>query len=343
MTLREQWEELIIEKSKLLIFGTGKVGLRLYELLKESGQQEKLIGFLITSIGADGFEKQSMIESKPIIDFKGAYDHTVTVMVSVSKVYHPEVYKHLKEYGFLDVIDAQKFYNLELKRKDIGDLEADIKEYIDDNVILDKDLENIREKIILDFRKNRQAFGGDFFYQSYPPLGIKGQRPTDVRVETYEIRKYLKQDSDVLDIGCNCGFLDMYLADWVNSVTGIEYNEKLVEVAKELASMLGKENVTFQNADYKKWQSSNVKKFDIIFSCAVHIWLNITPEEYAVQLNELLKINGHIVFESQTLQSDILYDVFCIQFIRKGLRQIKEGYIKDDGQTDRKYVIFAKE
>ena len=62
-----------------------------------------------------------------------------------------------------------------------------------------------------------------------------------------------------------------------------------------------------------------------------------------MQLYGLLKSGGHLVFESQTLQSDKLYEAFCKELDEIGLKRVKEGYIKDDGKTDRRYAIFEKE
>ena len=343
MKLREEWEKLLAASSNVLIFGTGSVGLRLYELMRETGQQEKVSGFLVTSFHVDGAAAKREIDGKQVVDCWGDCDHTAKVLVSVSRVYHPEVYKQLEAEGFLDIIEAHKFYNLELKSTDIFNENIDIKKYADTEIELDKSQQDICRKIILNFCECKQAFGGDIFYQSYPPLGIKGERLTDVRLESYGVKPYLTLKSDVLDIGCNCGFLDMVIADEVRSVTGIEYNEKLVEIARKSSDMLGKSNIAFFNVDYKEWQSVNTKKFDIIFSCAVHIWLNISPKEYALQLYGLLKSGGHLVFESQTLQSDKLYEAFCKELDEIGLKRVKEGYIKDDGKTDRRYAIFEKE
>lgn len=63
----------------------------------------------------------------------------------------------------------------------------------------------------------------------------------------------------------------------VNEILGIEYNEKLVEIAQDTAKLLKVENVEFVNADYNEWQKNNSKKFDVILAFAVHIWLNIEP------------------------------------------------------------------
>lgn len=321
MTLREEWNEQIKDKNDIYIYGAGKVGKRLLKLLVESGIGEKCKGFLVTSLE----ENEKQIMGKEVIKFTGDLYKDISIFVSVSKAYHPEVYKILEENDFQNVIEAHKYYSLELDNKQIEYGEV-----------------NSREDLIHKYKKYSQAFGGEKFYQSLPKLDIIGERPTDERLITYDIDKYITKESSILDIGANCGFIDLTLAEKVNEIVGIEYNEKLVEIAKDTAKLLNIDNVQFINADYNEWQKHNTKKFDIILAFAVHIWLNIEPDEFANQIYKLLNDNGYFIFESQTYQSDILYDKFCEEFINIGLKELNKEFMKDDGKTLRKFSIFKK-
>lgn len=321
MTLREEWNEQIKDKNDIYIYGAGKVGKRLLKLLFESGIGEKCKGFLVTSL--EDNEKQIM--GKEVIKFTGDLNKDISIFVSVSKAYHPEVYKLLEENNFQNIIEAHKYYSLELDNKQIEYGEV-----------------NNREDLIHKYKKYSQAFGGKKFYQSLPKLDIIGERPTDERLIKYDIDKYINKESSILDIGSNCGFIDLTLAEKVNEIVGIEYNEKLVEIAKDTARLLNIDNVQFINADYNEWQKYNTKKFDIILAFAVHIWLNIETDEFANQIYKLLNDNGYFIFESQTYQSDILYDKFCEEFISIGLKEVNKEFMKDDGKTLRKFSIFKK-
>ena len=199
-----------------------------------------------------------------------------------------------------------------------------------------------REKIIQMRIGNNQAFGEDGFYQSFPRLLLKGMRPTDRRIETYGLAQYLSKDAEVLDIGANTGFLDMEIAPQCKSVLGVEYNEKLVSIADTARKMLEIKNVTFTCADYSKWKKANNRRFNVIFSFAVHIWLGIAPEMYAEDICDLLEENGIFLFESHNIKNDKMHKVYGEAFRNKGLEEIATGYIMDDGLQERKYRIFRK-
>ena len=321
MTLREEWNEQIKNRNNIYIYGAGKVGKRLLKLLIESGIGEKCKGFLVTSLD----ENERQIMGKEVIKFTTDLEKNINIFVSVSKVYHPEVYQLLEKNNFNDIVEAHKYFSLELNNGQVEYGEV-----------------NSRDDLIQKYRKSAQAFGGERFYQSLPKLNIIGDRPTDKRLAEYGIDKYITKESNILDIGANCGFIDLTLSYKVNEILGIEYNEKLVEIAQDTAKLLKVENVEFVNADYNEWQKNNSKKFDVILAFAVHIWLNIEPNEFANQIYELLNDNGYFVFESQTYPSDILYDKFCEKFSNIGLKEVKKEFMKDDGKTLRKFAIFKK-
>ena len=50
------------------------------------------------------------------------------------------------------------------------------------------------------------------FYQGFDEIKLPGCRPTEQRLERYDIKKYLTTEKVALDIGCNCGFLVLHLS-----------------------------------------------------------------------------------------------------------------------------------
>lgn len=219
----------------------------------------------------------------------------------------------------------------------------EVKDYIEKSFYHRTLWERIRKKYLRRFLKYEINFGRGKIYQSFPMMNIEGQRPTDVRIDEYRIKEVLTKDMNVLDIGCNIGFFDMSIADCVRSVTGVEYNAKLVDIANNAANMLEIDNVSFEAGDFNEWYKRNDEKFDVVLSFAVHYWLKVTPQSYAEIIASLLKSNGYLFFESQNINTvDTEFDDFIIELKNKGLKECYEGIIKDDGIIQRRWIVLKK-
>lgn len=340
MTLREDWEELIEGQKAICIFGASSVAKRLLFLLKEYGKDVLVKEFIVSSMNDNPTE----IEGIAVKEIASCVKNDACVLVSVSKIYHPEVFELLSRWGYSNIVEAHRFYNLELKENSFAyDIDENcFIDYSNESELTSNELE-ARNTIVQLFKKSSQAFGEKIFYQSFEKIGIKGLRPTNYRIKKYGIKDLVNSETEVLDIGCNYGFLDLTLSNLVSSITGVEYNEKLVEIATMAASLLDIHNVIFECNDFKKWREKNKKKYDIIFSFAVHIWLNVSPEEYAIQLYEMLKKGGRLIFESQDMLHDKKFDEFCKCFLEIGFLLEREDIMKDDGKINRKFVVYKKE
>lgn len=190
--------------------------------------------------------------------------------------------------------------------------------------------------------KEKHVFGGEGqFYQSYEPLGIPGSRNTTFRIETYELEKYLNKDMDVLNIGCNCGFIDCTIASKVRSITGIEYDAYYVDFANELKEIENIENVTFMAGDFNTIQLN--KKFDMICSFAVHKWIGLPLGEYFSRLYKLLKDNGIVLFETHGIDTyDKGIENLLDDAIHGKFEIIHSGDINDSFKHPRKFYYFKK-
>lgn len=204
---------------------------------------------------------------------------------------------------------------------------------------LEKQLYNtdrLKERLCLMLGK-RPSFGRGNFYQSLPRLGITGQRPTDIRIKEYGLENLVAGKS-VLDIGCNCGFLDLVISDFASSVDGVEYDSSLVQIAECTKEFLGKKNVNFEQGDFNTYTSK--RKYDVIFSFAVHYWIGMPEKQYAEKLKSMLNENGVIVFESQDIEKDPGFDSYIEAFLSQGLSVVNEGTIRDDGIITRRWVVL---
>lgn len=191
------------------------------------------------------------------------------------------------------------------------------------------------------FTRSRQQFGYDQFYQSFPKLGLRGQRPTQERIESYGLRDVLKKHMDVLDIGCNCGFFDLQIADMVQSVTGLEINHDLICLALETRDYFNIENCKFFEEDFKQWRAK--RTYDMVFAFAILCWIGLKPQETANRLLELVASEGYILMESHNLQSKNRLEDFeqCVKVLSDhGMQIVKEGTICDDGSIQRKFVLL---
>lgn len=203
--------------------------------------------------------------------------------------------------------------------------------------------EELLNRIQKIYSEESQDFGYGKFYQSLPELGIDGMRPTETRMEKYEFSRFLNSKQDVLDLGCNCGFLDLSIADMVHSVTGVEYNNTLVRIAEEVKNYLNKQNASFINDDYNNWSKKNTNKYDVVFSFAVHHWFGVTPYGYAKDLNNIIKPGGILYFESQDVKGDKIYTKIVKELLLRNFSIEYEGSDMDDGMYERHYYVLKKQ
>lgn len=108
--------------------------------------------------------------------------------------------------------------------------------------------------------------------------------------------KYLKQNSNILDIGCGVGVLDFYLTKKGNKVFGIDVSSKAIKVATESARLIFKNNLPkFSQLDFLK---ARIKiKFDVVIM--FEVLEHLKNDKKAIQkINSLLKKNGLLILSS---------------------------------------------
>lgn len=209
---------------------------------------------------------------------------------------------------------------------------------VNNKVIFYKSFENKIKKV---FNLEKQQFGRGNFYQSFEKLNIKGLRPTNYRIKKYNLLKYLKKDDKVLNIGSNVGFLDLTLSEYVNNITGIEYNKYLYNIANMTKDFLNIKNVNFINQDFNK--AIFKEKFNVVLSFAVHYWLQINLKDYIEKIYNLLEKDGIFVIEShETIITDIDFDKNINNFINNKFEILYYGKIKDDNIIERNFFILKK-
>lgn len=184
------------------------------------------------------------------------------------------------------------------------------------------------------FLRRRQGFGVFQFYQSYPPLGIRGARDTLNRQHVYGLEEILKPDMEVLDIGSNVGFFSIFLASKVKHVDLLEHERELVNIAQLLKEKEGRENVTCICGDFKEFEPK--KTYDLIFSFAIHWWVGMPRADYLDKIKSHLKDGGLILIESHTLEYGQISDIETtlqqddsLRILRKGTTDDQSGGLRD--------------
>ena len=136
MELKEEWEKIISQSEHIYIYGAGKIGKKIYNLLKKKNQLEKLEAFVVS----DNKGQPTSIEEKPVIQIEELDNKKSTIFVSVSDIYQNEIIELLEKLGFENIICAYKFSFLD---------ESDIPKKIPDSIII-----NIRELLVQQYSNN---------------------------------------------------------------------------------------------------------------------------------------------------------------------------------------------
>jgi len=163
------------------------------------------------------------------------------------------------------------------------------------------------QKILEDQEKHYKSFiysKKDGFYQGFERVEVKGCRPSEKRFERYDIKGFLSKDMKALDIGCNCGFLTLFISDYVSRIDGVEINPFLVQIARETKDFLKNYNASFFSTSFEKFKPTG--KYNVIFSLAndetVDGNTRFTFAEYILKIINLLSPGGLLIFESQALK-----------------------------------------
>jgi SAM-dependent methyltransferase len=103
----------------------------------------------------------------------------------------------------------------------------------------------------------------------------------------------------ILDIGCNCGAISLYLQELGASVTGMEINQERVDMAKEMNRFLGL-GAKFRNENIENTMGTHWENYDLVVCLAV-------TGRTACEGKILRKISEHakeICFESNNCGND---------------------------------------
>jgi len=171
-----------------------------------------------------------------------------------------------------------------------------------------------------------EAQGPHKIYQAWvtPRFGINGQRPVTMRYGVYGLDKIIGPDSAVLDLGSNVGFMSLKCAETAREVHGVERYAHWVEIAELAAECLQTKNCHFHCCDALAFEPPC--EFDVMLSLSFHHW---RPEIFAkyteTVFKGMLKVGGHLLFESHSPKSRELFEQYAAYLQSVGFTALYDG------------------
>lgn len=193
---------------------------------------------------------------------------------------------------------------------------------------------------------NSFVYCDGYYYQGWEKIGINGIKPTEKRIDNYQITEYLDKSKIALDIGANCGFLACYIASFVKAIDAIELNPYLVKMGEDTKDYLQINNVHFLNDDFIIWEPK--RKYDVVFSLSNHFTidgnLNVSFEFYISKIFELMRPYGILLFESHNIWGDdkdidLKFKIAAKYFQLKKHKMVRAFYPAD---IDKLFVVFER-
>lgn len=343
--MQREWKDIFSVDSDFYLYGAALNAKRMLIMAKKTGVISKIKGCLVSSMEGNS----EYCEDIKVVSIAELQDRNAVIMLSHMGRHKENIMQLLEQYGFKHIISINKYYELvDWKIKEtICDACMDKARQIQKEMFENKsqeDLQNdfdIRQKITDMMQNQKIGFGGQVTYQSFERIGMPGVRPSLYRIKKYGLESILSSTQNVLDIGCNVGFFDMSVADQVHSITGVEYDGNLVRVADLVKNYVGINNCVFVHADFDNWYAENTQKYDVIFSFAIHHWLNLQPQEYVIRINQILNKEGFICIESH-VGTDLEYKECLDKLQLEGYRILNQGIIMDDGMREREWCLLQR-
>lgn len=119
MELKEEWSQLIKKEEEIFIYGAGKYGKAIWKLLKDSGKEQNVSGFLVSDL----HNNPTKIEGKQVYAIKSLKNKNALILIAVSDQFQEEILIMLDKLQFYNVVNAYKYAFLEWDNVEIVDIE----------------------------------------------------------------------------------------------------------------------------------------------------------------------------------------------------------------------------
>ena len=84
-----------------------------------------------------------------------------------------------------------------------------------------------------------------------------------------KIKNLIEPDSEVLDIGCGTGRLELFLSDKCKKIIGIDLSEKNIVQAEKKLKKSNRENIYFKHIGFENFFKDNSLNFDYVITTYV--------------------------------------------------------------------------
>jgi len=188
-------------------------------------------------------------------------------------------------------------------------------------------------------------YGEGYFYQSMAAINITGLRNTEKRIEAMHLQEFVSQ-KNVLEIGCNSGFLSLSIAPWAKSITGFDIMPYLSKIARTVAAYLNITNARFLTSAFEDYAEGLT--YDVVLSFANHATFDGQTrqklEAYFEKCARYCCEGGMLIFESHP-------PAFEGTALKKAISLIEERFLIIDQKvlnygtfldTGRTYIVSRK-
>ena len=320
--------EKVAKNDRVLIYGAGELGQSLFWSIF-SGRYCKLAGIVDRQFPDT--------VSPPLFPVNKISDciFDKLIIASINKDAVTQIYNILREKGVSDdkIIMNYGFDDFDAQTIPLA---GDFPKYYE-----------LCKSVIDICNQSKSEFAGDFVYQSFPKIGIKGKRDSAERLVKYRLDDYLDETSSVIDIGCNCGFLDLQIAPFVKKIVGFDVDPEMIRMGDFVSKQLGIDNANFYCDNI--FSREIKEKFDAVCLFAVHgpILNNgfISANNFVDKIMNLINSRGYLFFESHAYfpdSADQLYDSLTERFQRSGMKLISYRYHYGicSGNMNRDFSVF---
>lgn len=201
------------------------------------------------------------------------------------------------------------------------------------------EIDNLRNEL----KKYPGFFGKDGeFYQSLEGVvsDSEARRPTKERLKNYGVLDILDENSKVLDIGSNCGFISLSVAKHVKSVLGLEKSSKLVNIANMAKDIVNQSNCQFKKVKFEKFNTE--EKYNVVFTLAIHHWVKMTFVEFVDKVVSMMEENSYLMFESHDIRNRY-YDTDINRkrrYLEKYFERVVTGNVPTNDKNNREREFY---
>lgn len=215
-----------------------------------------------------------------------------------------------------------------------------------DNFETEKKFHQRVRRIIRDYKGEIVLADFDMLRQGLSSARLPGSRMAEVRLEAYNLQRYLPSCDRALDVNAEQGMLLFGLSGWFSEALGLTDTEANMELSKAVLCFTGIQNVTLKQeklVDHVGGQAA----YDLILACGAHVHQH-GESSYMLgeRLYSLCAPGGIVLLESRGIHSDSQieegFNEAASLIEQAGFTCECIGYLCDDGINKREYRILRK-